>query len=324
MQIEHRHLDAFAGKVVNLSRDDANSKREQVNTLRERLEKHIADNPDFSLVKMLHAGSVAKGTALRIVNDFDVAVYVKSADAPDDAALIDWLAERLREAYKGLIDADQIQPGTHCVTVTFKSSGTVVDVVPVLYEGDPDDRGYLIARDTGDRLLTSVRLHLDFIRARKKTANIHFAQTVRFVKWWIRTQKLAQGDQFRFKSFMAELIVADMVDNGVVLSDYVSGMEAFFSEVVKTELQTRIAFADFYDLSELPPAGADPIEIIDPVNPQNNAARLYTDADRLRIVDAADEALDALSEARHATTKARAVDCWQDVLGDRFKGDEPS
>lgn len=324
MEIEHRHLRAFAKNVVNLSSDDAKNKRGQVNTLRERLEKHIADHPEFSLVKMLHAGSVAKGTALRIVNDFDVAVYVRSADVPADAVLIDWVAERLREAYKGLIDYDQIQPGTHCVTVTFKSSGTVVDVVPVLYEGDPDDRGYLIARDTGDRLLTSVRLHLDFIRARKKAAETHFAQTVRLVKWWIRTQKLAQGDQFRFKSFMAELIVADMLDNGAILSDYVSGLESFFNQLVKTELQDRIAFSDYYDLSELAPAGADPIEIIDPVNPENNAARLYTDADRLRIVDAADDALDALAEARRSTTKGRAVECWQIVLGERFRGDEPS
>ena len=206
MQIEHRHLVAFADNVVNLSRDDATKKREQVNTLRGRLEKHIAANPDFALVKMLHAGSVAKGTALRIVNDFDVAVYVRSADAPTDAGLIDWLADRLREAYKGLVDGDQIQPGTHCVTVTFKSTGTVVDVVPVLYEDDPDDRGYLIARDTGERLLTSVRLHIDFIRARKKACDVHFAQTVRFVKWWIRTQELAHGGQFRFKSFMACLL----------------------------------------------------------------------------------------------------------------------
>ena len=322
MEIEHRHLETFAKNVVNLSADDAKNKRGQVNTLRERLERQIADHPEFSLVKMLHAGSVAKGTALSVVNDFDVAVYVRSADAPDDAVLIDWLAERLREAYKGLIDDDQIEPGTHCVTVTFKSSGTVVDVVPVLYEGDPDDRGYLIARDTGDRLLTSVRLHLEFIRARKKAVETHFAQTVRLVKWWIRTQKLARGDQFRFKSFMAELIVAHMADASVNLSDYVSGLESFFNQLVKTELQDRIAFSDYYDLSELPPAGTDPIEIIDPVNPENNAARLYTDADRLQIVDAADDALDALAEARHSTTKGRAVECWQIVLGEKFKEDD--
>lgn len=320
MQIEHHHLKIFADQVVNLSREAAAEKRKQVNTLRDRLETHISANPGFALVKMLHAGSVAKGTALMTVNDFDVAVYVRKDDAPADASLIDWMAERLREAYAGLIDDDQIQPGTHCVTITFKGTGTVVDVVPVLYEGDPDDRGYLVSRDTGERLMTSVRLHLEFIRNRKSAAPTHFAQIVRFVKWWIREQKIESGDVFRFKSFMAELIVADLVDNGTNMSDYVAGLEAFFSSVVNSELRDRIAFTDYYDMSELPSAGADPIEIIDPVNPLNNAARLYTESDRKRIVYSAEDALDAIAEARFATTKARAVDCWQVVLGERFKG----
>jgi tRNA nucleotidyltransferase (CCA-adding enzyme) len=81
-KISHDDLVVFAGRVVNLSREIADEKRKQVNTLRERLTAHIANNPGFSLVKMLHAGSVAKGTALRTVNDFDVAVYVKKDDAP--------------------------------------------------------------------------------------------------------------------------------------------------------------------------------------------------------------------------------------------------
>lgn len=323
MEIEHRHLKHFAERVVNLSRDDANAKRQQVNTLRERLKTHIATNPDFSLVKMLHAGSVAKGTALRTVNDFDVAVYVRADDAPDDSQLISWMTERLREAYGGLIDPDQIQPGTHCVTITFKDSGTVVDVVPVLYEGDPDDRGYLVAKDTGERLLTSVTLHLEFIRRRKAAAKTDFAQVVRFVKWWVRQQKISQGDAFRFKSFMVELIVASLSDRGIPMGNYVDALEAFFAEIVKTELRSRIAFDDYYPASSLPEAGRDPIEVVDPVNPENNAARLYTDADRDRIVVAAEDALDAISYARYATTKSEAVNSWQVVFGTRFKGEAP-
>ncbi len=182
-KISHADLVAFAGRVVNLPREIAEEKRKQVNTLRERLTKHIAENPGFSLVKMLHAGSVAKGTALRTFNDFDVAVYVKKDDAPTkEAELLEWMAARLREAYGGLIDPSQIEVSTHCVTITFKASGTKVDVVPVLYEGDANDCGYLIAKDTGDRLLTSVRRHLAFVRVRKNVFPDYWAQLIRFVK----------------------------------------------------------------------------------------------------------------------------------------------
>ena len=84
----------------------------------------------FSLVKMLHAGSVAKGTALASLNDMDVAVYV-ATDTVGDESLVLWITDRLREVYGATIAWDAIQPGTHCPTITF-ASGFCVDVVPVL------------------------------------------------------------------------------------------------------------------------------------------------------------------------------------------------
>jgi len=318
--ITHDDLGSFAARTVNLPREVAQGHRDQVNTLRERLELHIDENPGFSLVKMLHAGSVAKGTALRTVNDLDVAVYVRNDDAPtDEAELVGWMTERLREAYGKLINPDQIQPGTHCVTITFIGSGLSVDVVPVLYEDDPDDRGYLIAKDTGDRLLTSVRLHLRFIRARKNAHPDHYAQVVRFMKWWARQRKLADP-AFKCKSFMVELLVAYLADQGVDLTDYPQALEEVFGYIVKTGLGERIAFTDFYPAAKLPgPTGAA-IEIFDPVNPSNNVTYRYSAAERDRIVEAADEALGAITEARYATTKAQAVACWQVVLGPSFRG----
>ncbi len=317
--ITDTELADFAERTINLPREDAQEQRDKVNVLRERLEKHIEENPGFSLVKMLHAGSVAKGTALRTVNDLDVAVYVRNDDAPvEEAALVEWVADRLREAYKGLLKPDQIQPNTHCVTVDFRS-GLSVDVVPVLYEGEANDIGYLVSKDTGERLRTSVRLHLDFIRARKKAHPDHFAQVVRFVKWWVRQRK-AEDDSFKCKSFMTELIVAHLADQGKAFEPYADALEEVFGYIVQFRLAERIAFADYYPASQLPARGTTPIAIIDPVNPENNIASQYTASDRERLVAAADDALGAIAEARFATTKRQAVECWQIVLGPGFQG----
>jgi tRNA nucleotidyltransferase (CCA-adding enzyme) len=319
--IGHDELAAFAASRVNLPPDDARAGRDRVTFLRERLEKYIDEHPDFNLVKMLHAGSVAKGTALKTINDMDVAVYVRRVEAPSDGGLVPWLVDRLHEAYKGILEPDQIEAGTHCATVTFKSGGIrKVDVVPILYEGDPQDRGYLVAKDTGDRILTSVRLHLDFVRKRKKANPDHYAQMVRYIKWWVRQQRNSQGDAFKFKSFMVELLVSRLADDGIRLSDYEDGMEAVFAYIVRTGLRERIGFTDVYDAAALPAPTGCPIEIFDPVNPDNNVAFRYTEADRQRIVAAAEEALGAITEARYATTKARAVACWQMVLGPGFQG----
>jgi len=44
------------------------------------------------------------------------------------------------------------------------------------------------------------------------------------------------------------------------------------------------------------------------------------DAWTTRIMTAAQEALEAISEARFATTRGKAIECWQDVLGPSFRG----
>lgn len=318
-EIEHAQVKAFAAARVNLPKETADKHRAQVKALRERLEKKISADPTFDLVKMLHSGSVAKGTALKTVNDLDVAVYVKAGSAPkDDAHLQPWLAERLREA-NPTMDASQFAPQDHCVTVSFKGSGLDVDVVPVLYEGDENDCGYLVRKHTGQRVLTSIPLHLEFIRKRKATYGDDFKQVIRLVKWWKNVEKTANPD-FRFKSFMIELLWAHLAASGATLDDYPEALSQFFGYIAKTELKERVSFNDYYAASKLPPSTGHPVEVFDPVNPENNVAVNYSLSDRQLVVDAARRALDAIGEAKWATTKGEAVECWQDVLGPSFKG----
>ena len=67
---------------VNLPRDKASEYRAQARRLRERLDGYLSENPDFTLKKMLLSGSIAKGTALRSLNDIDLACYISGADTP--------------------------------------------------------------------------------------------------------------------------------------------------------------------------------------------------------------------------------------------------
>ena len=318
--IAHAEIRNFADTRVNLPSDTARRYREQVNRLRENLAKHIADNPGFALVKMLHAGSVAKGTALRTINDLDAAVYVRKDQTPgDERELVPWMADRLREAYPTKDASDFSTDSPHCVTIHFRGSDLNVDVVPVLYEGDENDYGYLVDKFTGERLLTSVPRHLEFIRKRKAANQTHFAQVVRLVKWWA-SQRKAENANFKCKSFLLELLVAHLADDGADLKDYPQALEGFFSYVVKTGLEERVAFTDYYPASRLPDPTGAAIEVFDPVNPENNVTDKYMWADREALVDASEEAADAIREASYSTTKGRAVELWQVVLGPSFRG----
>ena len=210
--VTHKNIYQYAEDKINLKREYVSDYRAQVNRLRDNLKAYIDENPDYDLVKMYHSGSVAKGTALKTLNDMDVAVYIKkSANNPNEYQLLTWLQARLREVYKNKgIKEDQIELSTHCVTISFRGTGLDVDVSPVIIEDD--DYGYLIRKYSGERVLTNIPLHLKFIRARKDKQPHDYRQVIRLVKWWIRNIKRLDT-AFRFKSFMAELICAHLADN---------------------------------------------------------------------------------------------------------------
>ncbi len=316
--IEDSDIARFAQDVVNLKQEDVKRYRDQVNALRERLALKISEEPSFALVKMVHSGSVAKGTALSTINDMDVAVYVKADEVPKgEGYLLNWLAERLMEANPNM-KPEQFTPETHCITVSFKGSGLDVDVVPVLYKGDKDDRGQLLNRETGGWLETSIPLHLEFIRKRKAKQPQHFAQVIRLIKWWAAIQK-DERPSFRCKSFIVELICAHLMNRPLDFSDYPNALEQFFAYVVKTGLREIIVFTDYYAATAVSAANGAAITIMDPVNPMNNVAASYPESDRKVLVEAASDALDSLTEAHYSDSKGRAAALWKEVMGQSFR-----
>jgi len=314
--VDHADVVRFAEERVNLGRDDAEELRAQANRLRDRLEKYLEENPHFELRKMLLSGSLAKGTALKTISDIDVACYVSSESAPQKIAeLIDYLAKRLEKAFPNF-KPEQITRKTYSVGVKFVSTGNEVDVVPILYSGDPEWRGDLISQDTGDRLMTSVPMHLEFIRKRKKANDQDYAQVVRLVKHWCELRKREDSD-FRFKSFMVELILAHLADRGMNLADYPEALASFFNHIVVDQFKTTIAFSDFYDPRTCK-ATTDQIRIWDPVNCENNVAKLYTAQNKATVVAASLDAGDAIDSALRAVTKGDTIRYWQKVFGSTF------
>lgn len=315
--IDHGDIVRFAQDKVNLPKDKADEYRAQARRLRERLEGYLQEHPDFTLRKMLLSGSLAKGTALRSLNDIDVACYISGADAPGDVPkLLNYLAERLRKAFPNF-NPDQVKPNTYSVTVSFRGSGLDVDVVPILYAGDPNWYGNLVSQDDGSFLETCIPRHLEFIRQRKQAHDTDFAQVTRLAKFWAARMKREQ-DGFRFKSFMIELILAHIADSAQDLSDYPEALQHFFTYVAQSNLRELIVFEDYYTRSSVG-AFSEPVKIIDPVNAKNNVCKLYTSAQADAIINAALDAGDAIDAALRAPTKQETVRYWQKVFGSTFQ-----
>lgn len=313
MKFTNSDIKSFVEEHVNVKPEKVKAYRDQVNRLRNNLSDYLYEHPEYGLVKMLNSGSVAKGTALKTINDMDVAVYVKSSsvDTQDEIGLLKYVRSALVEIYTRYnMTEDQFSLGTHCVKVGFRGSRLDVDVVPVLYEDDDEDRGYLINKDTGVRVLTSIKLHLEFIRKRKNT-HANFAQMVRVTKWWRDRQGL------KFKSFLIELIWAHLADRIGVPDDIANALQQFFVYVRETELNEPIIFTDYYKSAEVSLQSGVP-NIFDPVNPKNNAAGNLDTSRKQLIIDEVDRSLGLLMNARMASTKQSAEACLKTLLGPLF------
>lgn len=307
---------SFAESRVNLPREDVLRYREQASNLRARLERHIELHPGFDLVKIRESGSLPKGTALRNVSDMDLAVYVKRAAAPERTPdLVGWLAARLQSAYS-FLEPSQIVADDTCVRISYRGTGIDVELVPVLYDDDPDDYGDLILRGSGRRVRTSIPRHLAFIRRRKDRHPRHFAQLIRLLKFW-RKARLREG-ALPLSAFALELVVAHCVDRGLDPSDYPAALEAIFAYIVKSGLLERISFSDNYPATALPRQRVGAIEIIDPVSAGNNVTEDCTEHDRQAVVEAAHDALDDITLARTASTKEDAIAYFRSLFGSEF------
>lgn len=313
MEITNTDLANFIQDTVTLPKVKAKAYGEQVDNLRKKLEEYINDNPEFQLIKMLNSGSIAKGTSLSIMNDIDVALYIKPDDIDSNELknVLEYVREALVKVYEGQMKPDQFTLGTHCVKVSFEGSGLDVDVAPVIYRGKADDRGDLLDDDTGEWVETSIPLHLESIRARKDLYPL-YADLVRMTKWW-RIEK-----DFKFKSFLIELIWCHLVDTQNLPESRIDAFAKFLFFILKTRLEEKIIFTDYYKPSDVKDDTNSPVKIYDPVNPENNVGKNLTEQERTKIIEETQIAFDALSMASAAYTKGKAVENWRKILGSSF------
>ncbi len=306
----------FSDDRVNLKKEKAQQYRDQVNNLRDHLDRYLREHPDLGISKMQLSGSLAKGTALSTIKDVDVAVYV-NGEAPSDLdALLNWLAERLRKTYPQM-PYGAIRVDGPCVVISFSGTGIDVDISPILDLNDENGYGYLWDPITRKKIKTSIPLHLKFIRKRKEKHPNHYAQVIRLLKWWAK-QRAKDTQNFELRSFILELIVTKLADDGLDFSNYHIALEKVFAYIIKSGLKERIAFTDNYTSSALPKSRVHPVEIFDPVSAENNVADNISEYTRQQIVDAAEKALDAISYARNCQTKRDSIQCWQELMGASF------
>jgi hypothetical protein len=314
--LNNTELLYYDANVLRLPADKRKEYHEQVDRLIAELSRTVREKTEIKITKVVKAGSFAKFTILRKTStdpvDVDVVFYISGRSINHETlqGLNDTIYKLLIEIYPNK-DVEDFEIQRKAATVSFVGTGLSVDIVPVIE--DPNRAGYGWQFDLQDesKLETCAPCQIKFVRDRKNKDK-DFRTLVRLVKKWRNHAELKP-----LKSFVIELIVAYVLDTEGNAGSIEQRFRRILLYVAQSGLKEKIQFAE-----NVAPFGTftDPVVIIDPVYSLNNVASRITEAERVAIVSAAQNAW----EAAHFASAEDDAEVWKELFGPRFKIEEPA
>jgi len=314
MQLTDQQLNDYIRDVLFFGPEDKQKYQNQIDNLKTTLTNSIHDNSGLGVSKINQAGSWRKGTALRPFGtqdiDIDLVVYlnVEEAKRSDITGLHALIVKLLRKAYPTK-QAEDFTPSKKAVGIEFRTSGLLVDLVPVV--PIPNSVGYVWQPEVGGggTFRTSPEGQLEFIRS-YKDADPRFTQVVRLAKRW---RNYAELDAL--SSFTIELIAAHLNRTRGTPATIEMGLHRFLMYVAQFGLKELITFPGAIGRT---PVESTSVRIYDPTNNENNVTARMQENERVEVVNAAMQAVQAVNHAMSVERKGDTVPLWQRVLGPQF------
>jgi hypothetical protein len=314
--LNNTELQYYDSNVLRLPADKRKEYHEQVDRLIAELSRTVREKTAIKITKVVKAGSFAKFTILRKTStdpvDVDVVFYIsgRSIDHETLQSLNDTIYKLLIDIYPNK-DVEDFEIQRKAATVSFVGTGLSVDIVPVIEDAQRPGYGWQFDLQDGSRLETCAPCQIKFVRDRKNK-DTDFRTLVRLLKKWRNHVELKP-----LKSFVIELLVAYVLDSEGNAGSIEQRFRRILLYIAQSGLKERIQFAE-----NTAPFGTfnDPVVIIDPVYSFNNVASRITEAERLMIVAAAQNAW----EAAHFASAEDDDEVWKEIFGPRFKVKEPA
>lgn len=324
MKLLNKDLQLFIEKI-KLQPENMGKYRDQVNNLKQKLEKKISEDDSHGLKvqKYLLAGSWKKRTILKPTGenpiDVDLVLFV-SGDKEihnDIPRLYDFIVSYLESIYPQKdINRDLDAKGnTKSITIYFSGTGLQVDIVPVVPLEDLEEYVWQPSRLGGKRYITSISKQLNF-SLEKRQNNSSYTSIVRAIKWWKNYKELyPTDDEPGLSSFSIELIVAYLDEKYGIEESIEEGIIRFF-QFVSSPSFPIIEFKN--SINSIPSNYDSPIYIADNTNKENNIAKRLDKNKWDEIVEEAEEAFDTLNIAESKNSKGDTIDEWKRVFGPTF------
>jgi len=312
--LNNTELQYYDANVLRLPADKRKEYHEQVDRLIAELSRTVREKTEIKITKVVKAGSFAKFTILRKTStdpvDVDVVFYIsgRNIDYETPQGLNDTIYKLLIAIYPNK-DVEDFEIQRKAATVSFVGTGLSVDIVPVIEDPKRSGYGWQFDLQDGSKLETCAPCQIKFVRDRKDKDK-DFRTLVRLMKKWRNHAELTP-----LKSFVIELIVAHVLDTEGNAGTIEQRFRRVLLYIAQSGLKEKIQFAE-----NGAPFGTftDPVVIIDPVYSLNNVATRITEAERVMIVAAAQNAW----EAAHFASAEDDNEVWKELFGPRFRIEE--
>lgn len=327
MKLSNKDLQHFIEKI-KLQPINMGKYRDQINNLKQKLEKKIAEDDSHGLkvAKYLLAGSWKKKTILKPTGenpiDIDLVLFVTgdSNIHNDLPKLYDYIISYLESIYpqKDIQRDVDAKGNTKSITISFSGTGLQVDIVPVVPIQDLHEYVWQPSRRGGKKYITSISKQLRF-SLEKRQKNPSYTSIVRAIKWWKNYKELQPTDnEPGLSSFSIELIIAYLDENFGIEENIEEGIIRFF-QFVSSPSFPIIEFKD--SIRSIPTYYDSPIYIADNTNKENNIVKRLDKNKWNEIIEEAEDAFDTLNIAESKNNKGDTIQEWKRVFGPTFNLD---
>ena len=309
----HNRMKRF-GQWIAPEKETRDQIKKQADEIRNRISKNAEDD-GITIIKMPYGGSFPSKTGLRrhmrgnMVTegqDVDIPFVVKKDKETEFEPLIVRFKKYADKSYPGTI----IETTKSSVKLVFEGTKLSYDIVPMFATGQPDR--YILMRDTGEIITTSIEKHMDFIKSRtKKTKEIEgvvaFNHMVRFLKWWREHKEQNSNGLIKIPSFMINILAAKGLMECSIDTTYPQTLANWFSCLAHIVQQKEtIWFDDYYNTPK--PDTTKAWNVLDPVMPDNNIVKLWNGWQVQELADWLTDAGEVINRAIVADMQGRDND----------------
>lgn len=324
-----RRMSTFVTWIAT-ERNKEDDIREQADSIRKKIGAKVSDD-GLVIQSTPNSGSFAKRTGLRrhlrgssVVEGQDVDLPFVVIPETDDDKKLDSLLPRFEQYAKAAYPDTERETTKSSVCLKFTNQLSY-DLVPVLATDDPQRQ--ILLRANGERRETSLKKHVEFIRARtRKSADqpgrMKVNEVIRLFKWWRYFRQDESSVLDNAPTFLIDLLCAHAFDARGVQVGYAQTFADWCGNLARI-VRTRqvVAFSDFGKPPNAIPAGA-PWAVFDPVSPDNNIVSAWSALKCDELAEWFEETRDSLYDAivaHDGDLDAQGLDELVAIFGTPFK-----